>query len=165
MHYWDFSPGLEIKETNRHISYVAGCSYDWSYIFLLHSSPGEFDIYSLPAMSLRGEKWVSLMLKSAEAITLTPIKLSNDLDTLLPSPLVLLFPRSTWMLTDLCNSSLESFSGGTLYSTSFTLQSCNVRTSGKETSGCVLGQKLVLYYSLKRLFHGVFISLVQTWPH
>ena len=61
------------------------------FIFLLHSSPGEFDIYCLPVMSLRGERWVSLVLKSAEAITLTPVKLSNYLDTFLFSPLVLLF--------------------------------------------------------------------------
>lgn len=99
------------------ISYAVGSSYYWSYIFLLHSSPGEFDFYSLPVMSLRGERWVGLMLKSAEAITLTPIKSNDlDLDTLLLSPLVLLFPGAPGCWQICVVQGWESFNAGTLHS-------------------------------------------------
>lgn len=52
-----------------YIFYVASSSYHWSYIFLLHLSPGEFDVYSLPVNESQNREMGQFGLKSADTDT------------------------------------------------------------------------------------------------
>lgn len=117
-----------------------------------------FSIHHLESLTFTICQWksqkreVSLMLKSTKTVILTPIELSNDLDTFLFNPLVLLSLGTPGYWQTWAIQAQESLSNATAI---VSLHSPVMRRQkGKETSGCVLGENsahccpLRLYNSL-----------------
>lgn len=162
VYYWDFSLCVGIQE-KMHISYSAALSYHWSYIVLLHSSPGEFDISSLLECESSRREMGQFEAKSAEAIILIPRELSSDQDIFLLSPWFCF----TWEYLD-ADRLVQGKPGNHWMRPHFILQPqvlishVTEGQSGEETSGCISRQKFPHCYP-----HGLLSPLscwnVQNW--
>lgn len=150
VYYWYFSLRVGIQE-KRHMSYSAALSYHWSYIVLLHSSPGEFDVYSLLECESSRREMGQFEAKSAEAVILIPRESSGDQDIFLLSP----WFYFTWEYLD-ADRLVQGKPGKHWMRPHFILQpQVHINhvmegQSGGETSGRISRQKFPHCYPLKK---------------
>lgn len=131
----------ECRNTRKN-AHILLCSMELPLVLYCSSPFITWRVWHLQFASLQGERWVSLRLKSAEAIILITIELSSDQDTFLLSP----WFYFTWEDLD-ADRLVQGKPGNHLMRPHFLLQPqvhishVMEGQSGRETSGCISKQK------------------------